>query len=415
MAKATKDLTAKRVERLKTPGRYHDPEHRGLYLQIGPTGTKSWLLRYEHGGRERWHGLGSVKDFSLKEARERARAKRQLLADGLDPIEVKISTMDQAAKEARERLTFKQATDEFLNLHADGWKNAKHRAQWKSTLTEHAFPKLGERAVASIDAAMINEAVMPIWLKTPETARRVKQRIERVVQWVKDGKPLPGAGKNGEEHFPSLPWSQIPEFMTELRKHESVSAKALEFTVLTAARTAQTTGAKRSEFDLDAKLWTIPAERMKAAREHRVALSDRVIEILRSLPGEDGNNFVFIGGEKGMGLSNAAMSELLKGMHAARKRLGLPAWVDAKSGRLVVPHGFRSSFRTWGAEATHYPETVVKAALAHSSGDKVEKAYQRGDMLTKRFNLMRDWARYCASKPTEIADLAEKRKAKARA
>ena len=159
MARATKDLTAKRVQQLREPGRYHDPENRGLYLQIGTTGSKSWLLRYQVNDRERWMGLGSVKDFSLKEARERARAKRHLLADGVDPIEAKISAKDIAVKEARERLTFKQATDEFLNLHAKGWKNAKHRAQWKATLKEHAFPKLGDRAVASIDAAMINDAV----------------------------------------------------------------------------------------------------------------------------------------------------------------------------------------------------------------------------------------------------------------
>ena len=394
MAKATKDLTTKRVDGLKAPGRYHDPEHRGLYLQIGPTGTKSWLLRYEHNGRERWHGLGSVKDFSLKEARERARAKRQLLADGLDPIEVKITAKDAAAKESRERLTFKQATEEFLNLHADGWRNAKHRAQWKSTLTEHAFPKLGERAVASIDAALINEAVAPIWTKTPETARRVRGRIERIVQWVKDGKPLPGAGKNGKRNHPALPWQEIPQFMSELRERQGVSARALEFTVLTAARTGEVIGATWDEIDLDSKTWTVPAERMKSGREHRVPLSARVVELLESLHREDGNLYIFIGGRSGVGISNMAMLELLRGM---------------RSGLSV--HGFRSAFKDWAAEATHTPNMVSEAALAHVVADRTEAAYRRGTMFAKRAKLMTEWARYCASKPAEIADLAEKRKA----
>jgi hypothetical protein len=221
MARATKPLTARRVETLKIPGRYHDAESRGLYLQVqtGAKGiTKSWLFRYEHNGRERWHGLGSVSDFSLKEARDRTRAKRQLLADGIDPIEAKIAAKDEAVKEARERLTFKQATEEFLGLHAEGWKNDKHRRQWKSTLKDYAFPSLGDRAVANIDAAMINEAVMPIWTRTPETARRVRGRIERVVQWVKDGKPLPTSKGNGRKHHEAVPWQELPKFMSELRQ-----------------------------------------------------------------------------------------------------------------------------------------------------------------------------------------------------
>jgi integrase len=187
--------------------------------------------------------------------------------------------MDLAAKESRERLTFKQATDEFLNLHANGWRNSKHRAQWKSTLTEHAFPKLGDRAVATIDAAMINEAVQVIWMKTPETARRVRGRIDRIVQWVKDGKPLPGAGKNGKRKHPALPWQELPQFMAELRQRQGVSARALEFAILTTARTGETIGATWDEIDLDAKIWMIPGERMKAGRAHRVPLSAAVLAL----------------------------------------------------------------------------------------------------------------------------------------
>jgi integrase len=396
MAKATKELTAKRVGRLNQPGRYHDPEHRGLYLQVGPTGTKSWLLRYEHGGRERWMGLGSIKDFSLKEARERARAKRQLLADGVDPIDAKIAAKDLAVKEARERLTFKQATEKFLNVHANRWKNAKHRAQWKSTLKEYAFPKLGDRAVANIDAAMINDAVASIWTKTPETARRVRGRIERIVQWIKDGEPLPGSNGNGKKrNHPALPWQEIPRFMAELRQREGTSARALEFSILTAARTGETIGATWDEIDLDAKTWTIPVERMKGGREHRVPLSARVVEILSNLHREDGNPFVFIGARAGVGLSNMAMLELLRGM---------------RSGLTV--HGFRSTFKDWCSEATATPNMVSEKALAHAVADKTEGAYRRGDLLEKRRPLMTKWAQYCASTPAEVSDLAEKRKAR---
>ena len=337
MAKATKDLTAKRIAALREQGRYHDPENRGLYLQVGPTGTKSWLLRYEYGGRERWMGLGSIKDFSLKEVRERARGKRQLLADGIDPIKHRLDAQDFAIKEARERLTFKAATDEFLRLHAKGWRNDKHRKQWRSSLAEHAFPKLGERAVAIIDTAMVNDAVAPIWTKTPETARRVRGRIERIVQWAKDGKPLPSAGKNGKRNHPALPWQELPQFMAELRQRQFVSARALEFTILTAAHTGETIGATWGEIDLDAKTWTIPADRMKTARAHRVPLSTPVVELLKGVHREDGNPFLFIGARGGVGISNMAMLQLLRGMR----------------GDGMTVHGFRAAFKTWCDETQH--------------------------------------------------------------
>ena len=279
-------------------------------------------------------------------------------------------------------------------MHADGWRNTKHRAQWKSTLTEHAFPKLGDRAVATIDAAMINEAVQAIWTKTPETARRVRGRIERIVQWVRDGKPLPGAGKNGKRNHPALPWQELPQFMSELRQRQGVSARALEFAILTAARTGETIGATWDEIDLDAKIWTIPGERMKAARAHRVPLSAPVLALLKGLHREDGNQFVFIGARGGVGLSNMAMLEQVRGM-----RPGL------------TTHGFRATFKTWCDETQHVENAVVEAALAHITGDKVEAAYRRGDMITKRHKLMTEWARYCASAPAEIARLADKRKA----
>jgi integrase len=241
---------------------------------------------------------------------------------------------------------------------------------------------------------MINEAVMPIWTKTPETARRVRGRIERIVQWVKDGKPLPGTGKNGKKHHDALPWQELPQFMSELRERQGVSARALEFTILTAARTGETIGATWDEIDLDAKTWTVSAERMKAEREHRVPLSAPVVEILRNLHREDGNPFVFIGARSGVGLSNMAMLELLRGMRSA-----------------VTVHGFRSTFKDWCSEATHTPNMVSEAALAHVVADRTEAAYRRGTMFAKRAKLMTEWARYCASKTADVADLAERRKA----
>jgi integrase len=242
---------------------------------------------------------------------------------------------------------------------------------------------------------MINEAVRTIWTKTPETARRVRGRIERIVQWVRDGKPLPGAGKNGKRNHPALPWQELPQFMSELRQRQGVSACALEFTILTAARTGETIGATWDEIDLDAKIWTIPAERMKAARAHRVPLSAPVLALLKGLHREDGNLYVFIGARGGVGLSNMAMLEQVRGM-----RPGL------------TTHGFRAAFKTWCDETQHVENAVVEAALAHITGDKVEAAYRRGDMLTKRAKLMTAWARYCASTPAEIAHLADKRKAR---
>ena len=219
-------------------------------------------------------GLGSTKDFTLKEARERARQARQLLTDGRDPIEVKLAGKDLAAKEARERLTFREATEQFLAVHAQGWKNAKHRAvalharRARLPQARHPHRRLDRRGDGQRCGA-------GIWHKVPETARRVRGRIERIVAWVKDGKPLPGAGKNGRRSHPALPWSEMPAFMCELRERDWISARALEFTILTAARTGETIGAKWDEIDLDAKIWTVPADRMKGGREHRVPLSCR--------------------------------------------------------------------------------------------------------------------------------------------
>jgi integrase len=372
-------MTVKRMAKLKSPGRYRDPDSRGLYLQVGRAGGRSWLLRYEIDGRERFMGLGSLADFTLKEARERARTARQKLADGVDPIEQRLAEQEARRAEEAANTTFKQAAEQYLALYGDGWRNAKHRQQWANTLATYVYPTLGMRPVRVIDAALINATLAPIWATIPETASRVKQRVERVIQWVKDGKPLPrpSAGRR-VKHHKALPWQELPAFMAALRQRDGTSPRALEFLILTAARTGEVLGATWDEIDMKEKTWAVGAERMKAGKPHRVPLSDRALEILKSLPREKGNPYVFIGGAKGKPLSNMALLQLMRGM-----------------GSEYVTHGFRSTFKDWASEATSHPNAVSEQALAHTIGNAVERAYRRGDLFAKRVRLMRDWAAYC--------------------
>jgi integrase len=374
----TCQLTTRKVSAAKEPGYYCDGG--GLYLQLSKYGTKSWVFRFKSDGRLREMGLGSLHTFSLKEARERARECRQLVATGLDPIEERLKRRDKERAETRQRLTFKEAAERFLETHQNEWRKEKHKAQWRNTLRDYAYRPLGSRRVSSIDAAVINEALQPIWTKIPETARRVKQRIERVVQWIKEGMQLPrhGASKS-VGHHKAMPFGDLPAFMVELRKRDSVSASALEFTILTAARTNETIGARWSEIDFDAGVWTVPASRMKAKKEHQVPLSGRALAILRAIPRETGSAYVFPGAKGKAPLSNMAMLELLRGM----------------AGNGYTVHGFRSSFRDWAGDRTHYAREVIEHALAHQIKDKAEASYRRSDALEKRRKLMEAWARYC--------------------
>lgn len=382
VARGINKLSAKAVAAAKAPGLYGDGGN--LYLQIadidGNGPTKSWVLRYMLAGRPRKMGLGSINDFSLAEARDRARQARQQLADGVDPIEARLAERDARRRDEAESILFKDAAGKYLTTHESGWRNAKHRQQWKNTLTTYAYPSLGSRPVKAVDAALINSTLASIWTRTPETARRVRQRIETVCQWVRDGMPLPVPSKTKTtKHHAAMPWRDIPAFMAELRTRESVSARALELVVLTASRTGEVIGATRSEIDLDAKTWTIPAERMKAHKAHTVPLADRACAILKGIPRIKGEPRIFP-------LSNMAMLELLRGM-----RPGLTV------------HGFRSCFKDWAAEATSHANIVSEAALAHSVSDKVEAAYRRGELLEKRRRLMRDWSNYCSRPPISEA------------
>jgi integrase len=386
-------LTGMLVARLKKPGRYGDGN--GLWLQVSNRGTKAWLFRFMRDGVPRQMGLGALHTVSLREARLRAREARQVLLDGRDPIEARHERHTAQRLVRARAMTFWQCADEFLDAHAGAWKNAKHKGQWRVTLDTYAHPLIGALPVASIDTALILKILRPIWQDKPETASRVRGRIERILDWAtvqefrRGDNParwrgrldalLPAKTKvRAVKHHPALSFAELPGFMAELRKRDGVSAAVLEFTILTAARTGEAIGARWDDIDQKAKVWTIPAERMKAGRPHRVPLSNRALAILEALPG-DKNGFVFPGTTGGKPISNMAMLKLLRSMNG---------------GGLTV-HGFRSTFSDWARERTAYPRDVIEMALAHAIKDKSEAAYRRGDALEKRRRLMAEWARYC--------------------
>lgn len=394
-------LTVKRIEKLKDPGRYRD--ERGLYLQVMSATNRSWLFRYERQGRERWMGLGPLHAFDLDEARERARVARKQLADGIDPVEAKKAERAARALEAAKAITFKEAANQYFNGHEQKWRNAKHRAQFLSTLEAYAFPHIGNLPVGAIDTGLVLKVIEPIWMSKTETASRVRSRIERVLDWAtvrgyRAGdnpacwrghldQVLPARGEIAKtEHHPALDYAEMAPFMASLAQRQGIAARALELTILTAARTGEVIGAKWDEIDFSAKTWTIPKGRMKMKREHRVPLSAEALAILEALPRE--GDFVFPGGRKATAISNMAMATVLRRMERTD----------------ITVHGFRSAFRDWAAERSAYPNHVVEMALAHAIGDKVEAAYRRGDLFDHRQRLMADWDRYCHTPVAEPAD-----------
>jgi integrase len=400
MARTVGKLTPARVKTASAPGLYGDGG--GLYLNVGPTGGKSWLFRFMLNGKAREMGLGPLHTIGLAEARERATAARKLRLDGIDPLDAKKAEKARRAAEIAAAVTFKQAAENYIKAHRAAWRNAKHAWQWTATLDTHVYPVIGTLTIAAVNTGHVTKILEPIWSTKAETAARVRGRIEAVLDyakargWRQGDNParwrghlenvLPARGKVSKvEHHAALPWKQIGAFMVELDKQEGIAALALRFTVLTAARTGEVIGARWSEIDLKAAVWTVPAERMKAEKEHRVPLSDAALAVLREaakLRRGDADAPVFPGGKGGTGkgaLSNMAMLALLR-------RMG--------RGDLTV-HGFRSSFRDWCAESTNYPRELAETALAHTLSDKTEAAYQRGDMLAKRARLMGEWADFC--------------------
>ncbi len=407
-------LTALKVTRATVPGMY--PDGHGLYLQVTGAGAKSWIYRYSMGGRAREMGLGSLNAISLAEARVKASECRRLRHEGVDPVEARKAARAQTALEAAKALTFKSAATAYIASHRAGWRNAKHAAQWESTLATYIYPVFGALPVQSVDTALVLKALEQIWAIKPETASRVRGRVENILDWAKVrgfrqgenparwrghlDKLLPAPSKvRAVKHHAAMPYDDVPAFLARLRDREATAARALEYTILTAARTSETLDATWDEINTADKVWTVPASRMKAGKEHRVPLSRRSLVILAKLRDTPSlsERLVFPSGRREKPLSDMAMTELLR-------RMGQGS---------VTVHGFRSSFRDWAAERTSFPNEVVEMALAHVVGDKAEAAYRRGDLFEKRRRLMAEWEAFCATaKPAAQGSVvALKRKA----
>jgi integrase len=386
-------LTALGVARLKTPGMYGDGH--GLWLQVTGKGAKSWIFRFALHGRAREMGLGSAHTFSLAEARERARECRKLTADGIDPIETRKAKRQEAALEAAKAITFRGCAEAYFEAHKAGWRNERHIAQWSSSLEAYAYPVFGHLPVQSIDTAQVMKALEAIWATKPETAKRVRGRIESVLDWAatrgyrRGENParwrghianlLPKRSKVMKvKHHAAMPFAQVPAFMADLRNQDAVEARALEFAILTAVRSGEATGALWSEIDMEAGIWTVPAERMKAGAEHRVPLSAPVLAILEQMRGLN-DTLVFVGSRSKRRLSDKVLRNMLVKV----------ASVDA------TVHGFRSSFRDWAGECTSFPRDLAEMALSHTVGDATERAYRRSDLFEKRRELMDAWASWC--------------------
>jgi integrase len=404
-------LTAKRVAKLLRkgePGRHLD--RRGLYLVVKSRTNAHWEKRYQYLGRERYTGLGSAFTFSLVEARERSRRASQLLADGVDPLTHKREAKAERIAAAAKSISFGEVAADYYRAHSPSWKHVKHVAQWRATvlgLTLAGKPAAGDycRAlrplpVAQIDTPLVLQVLRPLWHDKPETMSRVRARIAAVLDYAKAsgyrtgdnpaswdviGKLLPARSKVAPvNHFEAVDYREVPAFVAELRKREGTSARALEFAILTAARSAEVREATWREIDLDDASWTIPASRMKAGKEHKVPLTPEALELLRGLyrEGDGDDALVFLGPQPGKPLSATALVRVMQRM-----------------GHDAVPHGFRSSFSDWAHDRTGHSNHAIELSLAHSIGAAAEKAYRRGDMLEKRRKLMEAWSKYVTSAP----------------
>lgn len=395
MPKLAKELTALEVKRLTTPGLHAVGTVAGLRLLVKPSGARSWVLRTMVGTRRAELGLGGYPTVSLAQAIDFARAARGKIRDGTDPA------AERRAKRSTVAWTFKKTAEAYIAAHRAGWKNAKHADQWANTLTAYAYPHFGEKHVRDVTKADVLAAIEPIWATKNETATRVRNRIELVLSYAvqRELRPeglnparwrgnldaaLPKPGKVARvEHHAALPIDQIHGFVERLRKMDGMGARALEFAILTAARSGEVRGATWAEIDLQDGTWTLSPERMKADRPHRVPLSDRALELLESLPRFEGADpdYVFPG-KGGKPLSDMTLTAALRRMKAE-----------------ATAHGFRSTFRDWAAERTGIPGEVAEMALAHAVGDATEAAYRRGDLFAKRRELMALWAKFIDTPP----------------
>ncbi|RTL77224.1 MAG: site-specific integrase [Bradyrhizobiaceae bacterium] len=384
MARQVHRLSARTVATLKNVGRHADGN--GLYLSISDNGGRRWVFLYRSGGKVREKGLGSAVSVSLKDARLKADEVRKQLSAGLDPI--------NEGRKNNGVMTFAECSKIYIDSHAAGWSNPKHADQWRNTLKTYADPVIGKLPVNKIDVSHIMKILDPIWRTKTETASRVRGRIESILDWAAVKKYrgsenparlkghldhlLPRRQKVAKvQHHPALSYKDIPAFMADLRTREGTGALALEFTILTAARTNETLGAKWDEIDLESKVWTVPADRMKARVEQAVPLSDRAIDILKALSTD--TEYVFPGNGENNPMSSMSLLAVLKRMNRSD----------------ITTHGFRSTFRDWAAETTEFPNEVVEMALAHTIKNKAEAAYRRGNMLDRRRVLMDAWSVFC--------------------
>jgi integrase len=392
-------LNPKRVLKASKPGLLHDG--RGLYLNVSVNGGKSWLYRFELDGRARWMGLGPYPEITLARAREKALEARRLKVEGIDPLDQRRA--EQAAKKAlaAKAITFKTCSERYIAAHGAGW-HAQHAHAWAQTLQDHAYPVIGDLSTATIETGHITQILQPIWTSRTETAKRLRGRIELVLDYAKTqgwrigenparwkghlDKVLPRPSKVAKiRHYPAQDWRTIGTFIVELAKQEGIGALALRFAILTATRTKEVLGAPWSEIDLPNRLWIIPDVRMKGGREHRVPLSDAAMEVLHKVARLGTEGFVFPGQRPG------------KGLHSASALLDV---LTRMGRRDLTTHGFRSSFRDWCAE-TGKPADIAEAALAHTLGSKTQAAYQRGDLLQRRRVLMAQWSEWCSTLPAD--------------
>jgi integrase len=412
MAKTVKRLKDLQIRRLSQPGSYPDGE--GLYLQVRTSGAKDWFYRYEVDGKGRKRGLGPYPTISLEQARDDALECRQLRQQGIDPVDHAKAQRQKEALDDAKSFTFKECALAYINSHQRGWKNRKHESQWRNTLETYAYPTIGDISVQDIDIGLVMDVLEPIWYEKTETASRVRQRIENILDWAtvkqyRSGdnpalwrgrldKLLPKRVKVQKPvHFPAMDYRELPEYFRALRKRDSVATRALAFTLLTAARNGEARAVTHDELDIKGKVWIIPDRRMKAGREHRVPLSAEALKIIKEMEPfkRHTDNFIFPGQAQAKPISEASLLKVVK-----------------QQDKTLTVHGFRSTFRDWCAEQTSFPREVAEAALAHSVRDKTEAAYQRGDLFEKRRKLMDQWAQYCLEEKGKAKVVPIRKKAK---
>lgn len=411
MPKLAKELGALAVSKLTGAGLHFVGGVSGLALQVTPAGARSWTLRASIAGRRRDMGLGGYPEVPLAKAREKARESRELIRQGVDPIERQRAAQSALRAAVASALTFMEVAKAYVTTHEPGWKNVKHAQQWRNTLEAYAYPVMGDLLVRDVAKEHVLAALRPIWAEKTETATRLRGRIELVLSYAMQAgyrpeglnparwrggldKLLPAPSKVAKVmNHAALPVGAVGAFMQQLRAAEGLGARALEFAILTAARSGEVRGATWAEVDLQAGVWIVPAYRMKAGKEHRVPLSSAAVTLLESLPTMAGTDLVFQAARGGQ-LSDMTLTAVLR-------RMKVPA----------TAHGFRSTFRDWAAERTNYPSEVAEMALAHAIDSKVEAAYRRGDMLEKRRAMMADWASFLAKPevPAKVVRLKHSR------